>query len=203
MTGALRLRATATVVPFLFAAFAFPAVATPYQEYVASLKRHAPDARVRAFVSECVGGVPGRPVQFYSSGGWFKTDDLAAQMSSQATNDDATAQVWTVRGKPRAVYQWTRDVEYDRDVLACLDEQGDVTRMVSRYIPRNEPDQKWIYFHTLSRAHGTGPLRSTGHFTDTRGMPMGKPHLTSEDQDFIAGERVYRKWSEFDFARLM
>ncbi len=32
---------------------------------------------------------------------------------------------------------------------------------------------------------------------------MGRPHLTPEDQDFIAGERVYHKWNDFDFAGLV
>jgi hypothetical protein len=27
--------------------------------------------------------------------------------------------------------------------------------------------------------------------------------LTQEDQDFIAGERVYRAWTDFDFAGLV
>lgn len=202
MRRGLQLLLSAAALPFFLAPFA-TAAATPYQEYVSSLQRHTPVARVRTFVSACLGGAPGRPLQFYSSGGWFRTEDLPGQMRQQSTDDDATAQVWTLRQKPRAVYQWTRDVEYDRDVLACLDSDGEVVRMVSRYIPRNEPDQKWMYFHALTRSNGSAAFHSTVHFTDLLGTPMGKPHLTSEDQDFIAGERVYTKWTEFDFAQLV
>ena len=32
---------------------------------------------------------------------------------------------------------------------------------------------------------------------------MGRPHLSTEDEDFIAGERVFHDWKDFDFARLV
>lgn len=182
--------------PFLYAQ-------RPYDAYLATARRGGTEARVRAFVDGCAGGPHRRAETFYARGGWFRTDDLAAQLRSAATEAEATAEVWRVGGQPRAVYQWTHDGEFDRDVLACLDVHGNVTHAVSRYMPgESEPDQRWIYLHTLDRNRMTGQLMSHGRFTDWQGRPRGKPHFTSEDQDFIAGERVYRKWVDFDFARV-
>ncbi len=173
----------------------------PYDTYLATARRGGTEARVRSFVEACTGGAMRRPEAFYAQGGWFRTDDLAAQLRSGGPEDEATAEVWRVGGKPRAVYQWTHDGEFDRDTLACLDAQGSVTHSVSRYMPgASEPDQRWIYVHTLDRNRMTGQMISHGRFTDWQGRPRGKPHLTSEDQDFIAGERVYRKWADFDFS---
>ncbi len=198
MKGAgLVLSAAVTSILFSVPLFA----QRPYQAYLATARRGATESRVRSFVEACTGGAIRRPEAFYAQGGWYRTDDLSTQLRAGGPEDEATAEVWSVAGKPRAVYQWTHDGEFDRDVLACLDAQGNVTHAVSRYMPgESEPDQRWIYVHTLDRNAKTGHMTGHGRFTDWAGRPRGKPHLSTEDQDFIAGERIYRKWMDFDFA---
>ncbi len=176
----------------------------PYDRYLNSAKRGVLDDRVHSFVSNCVGGTHPRPQGFYSHGGWFGTDDLAAQIRDHGSDDDATAYVWSVAGKPRAVYQWTHDGEFDRDVVACVDAHGKVTHAISHYMPgSSEPDQHWIYIHTLELNPRTGHYNSHGRYTDAQGRPRGMPHMSSEDRDFIAGERTYKGFSDFDFARMI
>jgi hypothetical protein len=176
---------------------------SPYRTYLAEVQHGVLGGRVRSFVSECTADRLPRPEQFYSQGGWFRTEDLAQQTRDQGDDDDATAEVWFVAGKPRAVYQWTHDDEFDRDLLACLDPQGRVIRTVSRYMPGgSEPNQHWIYLHTQTVNPATGQRTSHGRFTTWSGQPIGTPRWSQEDQDFIAGEPVYRKWTDFDFAKI-
>ncbi len=155
-------------------------------------------------VTRCLGSAPQRPRQFYARGGWYPTDNVEQQMREREGAIEAIAMVWSRAGKPRAIYQWNHDGEFNRDLVACLSPEGRVTHSESRYTPGDsEPDQRWIYIHALAvNPHGA-ELRGTGRFTDRRGHPMGKPHLTPEDQDFISGERVYHDLSEFDFAKLL
>ena len=175
----------------------------PYDVYVAATKRGVLEPQVHAFVAKCIGGTTARPRGFYSQGGWFATDNLPSQMRDDGANNDATAYVWMVGGKPRAVYQWTHDNEFDRDVLACMDPSGKVTHSISGYMPgTSEPKQHWILIHTLDWNPRTSQYTAHARFTDWQGRPMGRPHMSSEDQDFIAGERVIHKWSDFDFAHL-
>ncbi len=175
----------------------------PYDAYMTAMQRGVLESHVHAFVAKCIGGTTARPRGFYSQGGWFATDNLPSQMRDDGANDDATAYVWNVGNKPRAVYQWTHDGEFDRELLACMDASGKVTHSVSRYMPgASEPDQRWILVHTLELNPRTRQYTAHARFTDWQGRPRGKPHMSSEDQDFIAGERVIHKWSDFDFARL-
>ena len=113
--------------------------------------------------------------------------------------------VWKLKDLPRAVYQWNHDGEFNRDVVACLDASGKVTRSESQYTPGDsEPDQRWIYIHTLTTAgHHEATFKARAVSPTGRDIPMGRPHLTPEDQDFIAGERVYHAWTDFDFAGLV
>jgi hypothetical protein len=176
----------------------------PYDNYLAATKRGIIENRVQSFVSGCIGGTAPRPQGFYSQAGWFASDNLPAQVRDNGADDDATAWVWMAGTKPRAVYQWTHDSEFDRDVLACVDGEGRVTRAVSRYMPgTSEPKQHWIFIHALDLNQRTGQFTSHGRFTDWQGTPMGTPHMSTEDKDFLAGERVLRKWSDFDFAHLV
>ena len=157
-----------------------------------------------AYVTHCLGAAPRRPVELYARGGWYVTDDLREQLRERAGNIEGIAMVWEQGSHPRAVYQWTHDGEFNRDVVACLDTNGRVTRSQSQYTPGDsEPDQRWIYIHSLSAVNSHKRLEGSGRFTDRQGHPMGRPHLTPEDQDFIAGERVYHTWNEFDFAGLV
>lgn len=176
---------------------------TPYETFLAQTQRGVLSGRVQSFVAACLGGSPPRPEMFYSQGGWFRTDNLAQQMREEGEDDDGTAEVWFAAGHPRAVYQWTHDDEFDRDVLACVDSQGRVVRAISRYMPGgSEPNQHWIYQRAEQVNPMTGQRTAHGRFTTWSGQPTGTPHWSQEDQDFIAGEPVYRKWSDFDFAKL-
>jgi hypothetical protein len=157
-----------------------------------------------AYITRCLGAAPSRPLALYSRGGWYLTEDVRPQLLEHQGNVEAIAMVWKQSEQPRAVYQWNHDGEFNRDVVACLDRKGMVARSESQYTPGNsEPDQRWIYIHSLSTARHGSKLAGSGRFTDQEGHPMGRPHLTPEDQDFIAGERVYHQWTDFDFARLI
>jgi hypothetical protein len=184
---------------------AFPLFAQrPYDAYMTAMKRGVFEPQVHAFVAKCIGGTTARPRGFYSQGGWFATDNLPSHMRDSGADVDATAYAWMVGGKPQAVYQWTHDSEFDRDLLACMDASGRVTQSISRYMPgTSEPDQRWIMVRTVQWNPRTNQYAAHGRFTDWQGRPMGHPHMSSEDQDFIAGERTIRKWSDFDFARLV
>jgi hypothetical protein len=168
------------------------------------LRYGLPDKATLSYVSRCLHAATPRPVELYSRGGWYVTDDLREQFYERRPDIEAVAMVWRLKSLPRAVYQWNHDGEFNRDVVACVDTGGKVVRSESRYTPGDsEPDQRWIYVHTITAPSQAGKMEGAGRFTDHEGRPIGRPHLTSEDQDFIAGERVYRKWTDFDFAGLV
>jgi hypothetical protein len=168
------------------------------------LRYGLPDKAAMSYISRCLAQTPPHPVELYSRGGWYVTEDLRQQLQERQGNLEGLAMVWKLKDLPRAVYQWNHDGEFSREVIACLDSSGKVIRSESQYTPGNsEPDQRWIYVHTLTTAGHHGNLQGSGRFTDRQGHPRGRPHLTQEDQDFIAGERVYRAWTDFDFAGLV
>jgi hypothetical protein len=168
------------------------------------LRYGLPDKARLSYVSRCLGQTPPHPVELYSRGGWYVTDDLRRELIERQGDIEGVAMIWKLKDLPRAVYQWNHDGEFDRDVVACIDPAGKVTRSESQYTPgSSEPDQQWVYEHTLTTAGHKGTLQGSGRFTDRQGHPRGRPHLTQEDQDFIAGERVYRAWTDFDFAGLV
>lgn len=168
------------------------------------LRYGPPDRAAMSYVSRCLAAAPPRPIELYARGGWYITDDLREQLREREGDIEGIAMVWKLKDLPRAVYQWNHDGEFNRDVVACLDASGKVIRSESQYTPGDsEPDQRWIYIHTLTTAGHQKNLQGSGRFTDRQGHPMGRPHLTPEDQDFIAGERVYHTWNEFDFAGLV
>lgn len=167
------------------------------------LRYGMPDKRAMAYVTACLGAAPSRPTQLYERGGWFMTDDLRQQMQERGGNIEGIALVWKLGNHPRAVYQWNHDDEFNRDVIACLDPAGKVIHSQSRYTPGDsEPDQRWVYIHSLVANANHGAHHGSGRFTDAQGHPIGRPHLSTEDQDFIAGERVFNGWKDFDFAGL-
>jgi hypothetical protein len=168
------------------------------------LRYGLPDKATLSYVSRCLLATPPRPVELYARGNWYITDDLRDQVRERQGNIEGIAMVWKLKSLPRAVYQWNHDGEFNRDVVACLDAAGKVVRSESRYTPGDsEPDQRWVYVHTLTASGHNGNLQGSGRYTDRDGRPRGRPHLTPEDQDFIAGERVYHKWTDFDFAGLV
>ena len=168
------------------------------------LRGGLPDKAVMGYVSRCLGVAPSRPIELYARGGWYVSDDLRGQLREIQGDIEGIAMVWKIKELPRAVYQWSHDGEFNRNVVACVDPDGKVTRSESQYTPGDsEPDQRWVYIHTLTTAGHYGNLHGTGRFTDRQGHPIGRPHLTPEDQDFIAGERVYHAWTDFDFAGMV
>ncbi len=213
MSATLRLRTC--LLAGVVTAFAFGQVAdAQVRGSAGGLHDGTPDKQTMAYVASCLGGAPPRPTELYARGGWFRTDDLREQMREHNGNLEGVAIVWrhtAPRGPayPGAVYQWNHDLEFNRDVIACLDAQGRVTRSQSRYTPAgSERKQRWTYIHTVAanpHDHGNhqGTPHGSGRFTDAQGHPMGRPHLTTEDQDFIAGERVFHQWKDFDFASLV
>jgi hypothetical protein len=168
------------------------------------LRGGMPDKGVMAYVGRCLGVAPPCPIELYARGGWYVADDLGKQLREREGNIEGIAMVWKIKDLPRAVYQWSHDGEFNRNLVACIDTAGTITRSESQYTPGDsEPDQRWVYIHTLATAGHHGSLQGAGGFTDRQGHSRGRPHLTSEDQDFIAGERVYHAWSDFDFAGLV
>jgi len=199
-----------TGVPYLFRSvfsalllFSFVASAEaqrPSERFKATLLHGSLEPRVRSFVSSCLGAtsIP-KPLQMYSQGAWFVTSDLVGHVRQDGYNDDGTAQLWELQGKPRAVSLWVHDDEFDRSTLACLNAGGTVTRQVNEYMPGlSEPNLHWIFVHTLT-LEKNGQYRASGHYTDWDRHPIAAPKLTSEDQDFIAGERQFHQWKDFDF----
>lgn len=173
----------------------------PSDQYKAALLSGRTEPRVRAFVAVCLGTerLP-KPVQIYSQGAWFVTEDLASQVRDEGSDDDGTAQVWAIDSKPRAISMWVHDDEFDRHTLACLNDHGIVTRLQNEYMPGlSEPDLHWVFIHTFTLVTGN-KYHSASRYTDWTGHPVSAPRLTSEDRDFIAGERHYTQWSNFDFA---
>jgi hypothetical protein len=171
--------------------------------YQQTVEANRIESRVRAFATACLETerLP-KPVQLYAQGAWFVTADLAAHIKEQGSDDDGTAQVWEQQGQPRAVSLWVHDDEFDRSTLACLDNRGVVTRQINEYMPGNsEPDLHWIFVHTFTLEAGKAAYREASYYTDWNRTRIHAPKLTSEDRDFIAGERRYKHWSDFDFAR--
>jgi hypothetical protein len=168
------------------------------------LRYGPPDKSALNYVSRCLAATPPRPIELYDRGGWYITEDLREQLREREGDIEGIAMVWKLKDRPRAVYQWNHEGEFNRDVVVCLDVSGKVIRSESKYTPGDsEPNQRWIYIHTLATAGHQQSLQGSGRFTDRQGHPMGRPHLTPEDQDFIAGERLYRTWNDFDFAGLV
>ena len=176
----------------------------PSSVYASSLQRRVLEPRVREFLSVCMAGGPlGSPLQLFSQGSWFITPDLASHVKQEGNNDDGTAMIWMLKGQPRALSAWVHDDEFDRSMLACLDKKGRVTRQIHEYMPgESEPDLHWIYIHRIVSSPN-GSFHSEGHYTDWQRKLIRAPRLTSEDRDFIAGERHYAHWEDFDFARVV
>ncbi len=201
MTLALRPSALGFIALALL--FSFPPLFAqrPSVTYALSLQHRVLEPRVRRVLSTCNPGILTQPpVQLFSQGGWFTTSDLALHVRQEGSNDDGTAMVWMIDGHPRALSVWVHDDEFDRSTLACLNEKGIVTRQINEYMPGDsEPDLHWIYIHKFQLAAG-GHYQVTGSYTDWQRRAIHAPPLTSEDRDFIAGERRYTRWEDFDFA---
>jgi hypothetical protein len=183
---------------------AFGSLGADAQVGATGLRGGMPDKAAMAYISRCLGAASSRPVELYARGGWYVSDDLRVQFRELQGDLEGVAMVWRIKDLPRAVYQWNHEGEFNRSVVACVDTSGKITRAESQYTPgASEPNQRWVYIHTFTTVGHHGSLQGSGRFTDRQGHPQGRPHLTPEDQDFIAGERVYRAWNDFDFAGLI
>ncbi len=193
-------RALTALFFFILSAVALHAQ-RPSGRYKATLQSGRLEPRVRNFVSACLHqtALP-KAIGLYSQGAWFVTPDLSDHVKQQGNNDDGTAQVWQVDGKPRAISLWVHDDEFDRSTVACLDDKGVVIKQVNEYMPgMSEPDLHYIYVHTFTLGPN-GKYHAVGYYTDWNRVAIHAPKLTTEDHDFIAGERQYEKLNDFDFA---
>ncbi len=177
----------------------------PFNRYLASL-RTGGDARANAFARNCIGAAypkAKREVLYTEGEAWIKTPDLLAALGGYDTGDANTAEVWLVNGTPRAVYLWEVDLEYQRDSLFCIAPNGDeITHALSRFFPSasGEPREHWIYIHSVKPGPHVNVWVSTDYYEDKAGKRLDHPELSAEDKDFIAGERPYKYWNDFDFA---
>ena len=88
------------------------------------LRYGLPDKPTLSYVSRCLRSTPPSPVELYSRGGWYVTDDLRQQFQERRGDIEGVAMVWKLKSLPRAVYQWNHDGEFNRDVVACLNTGG-------------------------------------------------------------------------------
>lgn len=179
----------------------------PFNRYLATAESGKPDARVAAFARSC-DDTEIKPVRkfFYTEqNDWLPAKDLHFAFAGYDTGDANTAEVWEYVGIPRVIYLWEVDLEYQRDTLFCLNKTGDITKAVSRFFPSEsgEPREHWIYIHTVKPGQRVNLWESLGVYEDARGKHLDKPELSSEDRDFIAGERSYHYLNDFDFASLL
>lgn len=190
-----------TVVFFSFFFLSHLQAQRPSQQFKSTLIAGRIEPKVRAFVSSCLGSdkLP-KPTELYSQGAWFVTPSLASHLKDQGADDSGNAQIWEHRGKEKAISIWVHDDEFDRHILACINSAGTVTRLVNEYMPGlSEPDLHWIYIRTYTLAPDH-KYRASSRYTDWNRHSIPPPKLTSEDRDFIAGERRYTGWSDFDFS---
>ena len=202
MAGALARWRTPAITLLVFFSSSFSLQAQrPSERYKARVQTGRLEPRVRTFINTCLRrAVLPKAIELYSQGAWFVTPDLPEHMKQQGNNDDGTAQVWQIDGKPRALSLWVHDDEFDRSTVACLDDKGTVTKQINEYMPgMSEPDLRYIYVHAFT-LEPNGKYRAAGYYTDWNRVAIHAPKLTSEDRDFIAGERQYEKWNDFDFA---
>jgi hypothetical protein len=179
----------------------------PFNRYLANVESSKQDPRITAFVHAC-SDTEIKPVTkfFYTEqNDWLPAKDLHFAFAGYQTGDANTAEVWQFAGVTRVVYLWEVDLEYQRDTLFCLNKTGDVTRAVSRFFPSQsgEPREHWIYVHTTKPGAHVNMWESLGNYEDTHGKHLDKPELSTEDRDFIAGERAYHYLNDFDFTPLL
>ena len=138
------------------------------------LRYGLPDKAAMAYVSRCLGVAPPRPIELYARGGWYVTDDLREQLRERRATSKALHGLEAQRPAARGVSVEPRR-RIQPDVVACLDAYGKVIRSESQYTPGDsEPNQRWIYIHTLTTAGHHGNLQGSGRFTDRQGHPMGR-----------------------------
>jgi hypothetical protein len=195
----------ATVFSFSHAASAQSAA--PFNRYLASAEAGKVDTRLDTFARACVSGdaKPARKFFYTEQSNWLPVKDLHFAFAGYVTGVANSAEVWEFAGVPRVVYQWEVDLEYQRDTLFCLNKSGDVTKAVSRFFSSQAGDseENWVYVRTTRRGQHENTWQTVGVYQDQNGKRIADPDLSSEDKDFIKGERVVHYWNDFDFAELM
>jgi hypothetical protein len=187
--------------------FSLAQSAAPFNRYLALAEAGKDDTRIVAFAHACY-DTEIRPVKQYfytEQNDWLPAKDLSFAFAGYDTGDANTAEVWSYAGYPRVIYLWEVDLEYQRDTLFCLNKSGDVTKALSRFFPSEsgEPREHWIYIHTVKPGQRVNLWESVGVYEDAHGKRLDRPDLSSEDRDFIAGERSYHYLNDFDFASLL
>lgn len=190
-----------------FSSFSLAPPDAPFNQYLSLAEAGKNDSRTEAFVHACVTGNSKLAQNFFytEQSTWLPTNDLHFAFAGYVTGDANTAEVWEYAGVPRVVYLWEVDMEYQRDTLFCLNKAGDVTKAVSRFFPSQsgEPREHWIYVRTTKPEQHENTWQTVGVYEDERGKRIANPDLSSEDKDFIKGERVIHYWNDFDFAGLL
>ncbi len=192
---------------FVISASAVAQSTAPFNRYLAAAESGKQDPRITAFVRECDDTEikPVKKVFYTEQNDWLAAKDLHFAFAGYDTGDANTAEVWQFAGSVRVIYLWEVDLEYQRDTLFCLNRAGEVTKAVSRFFPSQsgEPREHWTYINTVKPVGRENMWQSIGVYEDARGKHMDKPELSTEDRDFIAGERPYHYLNDFDFAHLL
>jgi len=179
----------------------------PFNQYLATVEVGRQDARMAEFARHChdTEVKPNRSFFYTEQNDWLPLRDIGFAFAGYTTGDANMAEVWEYAGSYRVIYLWEVDLEYQRDTLFCLDKAGDITLAESRFFPTQsgDPREHWIYFHTVRPGPGQNIWVSAGTYKDAHGHKLNSPDLTSEDRDFIAGERPYHYLNDFDFAPLL
>lgn len=198
-----RLLLVSLLLPSL-AAVAGAQSSGPFDRYIAASKTGKVDARLTAFAQSCVTGTakPKKIYMYTEQNAWLSTGSLSSAFAAYDVGDANSAEIWIYGGHPRVVYLWEVDLEYERDTLFCMTADGEITRSISRFFPSasGEPREHWIYVHSVRPGPRVNMWESHGTYEDVHGTKLGKPEVSSEDHDFIAGERSYRYFHDFDFA---
>jgi len=179
----------------------------PFNSYLALVEAGKVDARVETFARSCANNEikPARKFFYTEQSNWLPAKDIHFAFAGYVTGVANTAEVWEYAGVPRVVYLWEVDLEYQRDTMFCLNKAGDVTKSISRFFPSQsgEPREHWTYVRTTRPGQHDNTWQTVGVYEDERGKRMVNPDLSSEDKDFIKGERVVHYWNDFDFAGLL
>jgi hypothetical protein len=192
---------------FSFSIASFAQSTAPFNKYLALAEAGKTDPRVESFARTCGNNdiKPSHSFFYTENNDWLPAKDIHFAFAGYVTGDANTAEVWEYAGAPRVVYLWEVDMEYQRDTLFCLNKGGDVTKSVSRFFPSQsgEPREHWIFIRTTRPGQHDNTWQTVGVYENERGKRIANPDLSSEDKDFIKGERVVHYWNDFDFAELL
>ena len=132
------------------------------------LRYGPPDKAAMSYVSRCLGAAPPHPIQLYSRGGWYITEDLREQLREREGNSKGSR--WSGGSKifrARSISGTTTANSIATSLHASMLAASHPSE--SQYTPGDsEPNQRWIYIHTLATA---------GHEQNLQGsaaLPIGR-----------------------------